>query len=52
LKNSDTKKAIAILEDRLARISFDIDQKQEERQAVKREIERLQGLLLDNDPYP
>ena len=49
---SEIKKALSILENRLAQISFDLDKKQDERQAVKREIERLQGLLLDNDPYP
>lgn len=52
MKNFDIRKMIAILEGRLAKISFDLDKKQDERQAVKREIDRLQAELLSRDPYP
>ncbi len=52
MKNSDIRKMIAILEDRLAKITFELDKKQDERQAVKLEIERLQVELLSRDPYP
>lgn len=52
MKASEIKNTITILEDRLAGICFELDKKQDERIAVKREIDRLQVELLERDPYP